>query len=301
VSFYRFKKEDIIDTSIVAYPSYNVELNGDQVTGSIYLERQYINTGLAERLMYGFSAKEGGFVTGSHPLTASIDIVDAESGSANTNRQLYRSILQLYDYYSLINSDYTANVTGSTTTRFRVITVPEIYYDREILSGAFSASDINSSAESRVLFDNGRGGIYSGSLTGTLVGNIFYSEGLVVLKAGGLNDEAGSNDFGKDSSTNFKWRVQFKGTHKVPVKIFRCRAPAGQLNASTNSSFYVVPSGSSDLYKHEREIIFERPFTYISTIGIFNKNYELVGLAKLAQPIKKEEDQDLLFRVRLDF
>jgi hypothetical protein len=73
------------------------------------------------------------------------------------------------------------------------------------------------------------------------------------------------------------------------------------LNASTNETFYKIPSASTDIYKNEREIILEKPYTYVTTIGLFNKNYELVGLAKLAQPVKKEEQQDILFRVRLDF
>jgi hypothetical protein len=299
MSFYRFKDEDIINTSIVTNPSYAVQLNGDQVTGSIYLEKKFLNDELLERRTFGFSAREGGFITGSHPLTASIDIVDAEL--AATNQQLYQSVLNLYDHYSLINSDYTSDFTGSATTRFRVITIPEIYYDREILTGSLSASDLDNAGDARALFDNGRGGIYSGSLTGTLVGNVFYSEGLVVLKGGGLNDEASGNDFGEASAANFKWKVSFRGKHTIPVKIFRCRAPAGQLNASSNETFYTVPTASADIYKNEREIVLDQPFTYITTIGLFNKNYELVGLAKLAQPIKKEEQQDILFRVRLDF
>jgi hypothetical protein len=300
MSFYSFKDEDIFTTSIVAHPSYTVELNGDQVTGSVFLEREFLNDELLTRRVFGFSPAQGGFVTGSHPFTASIDIIDAELGA--TNQQFYESILNLYDFYSLINSDYTSDFTGSTTTRFRVITIPEIYYDREILSGTFSASDLDSAGDARDLFDNGRGGVYSGSLTGTLVGNIFYSEGLVVLKGGGLNDEASGNDFGEVSPTNFKWRVNLKGKQTIPVKIFRCRAPAGQLNASTNSTFYSIPTGSTDINKNEREIvILSESFTYVTTIGLFNKNYELVGLAKLAQPVKKDEGQDILFRVRLDF
>lgn len=298
MSFYRFKDEDIINTSIVANPSYIVELNGDQVTGSVYLEKPPLNDDMLTRRVFGWSAAQGGYVTGSFPLTASVDIVDAEKDA--TNKQLYESILNLYNHYALINSDYTSDFTGSETTRFRVITVPEIYYDREILTGSFSASDIDGDGDARDLYDNGRGGIHSGSVSGTLVGNIFYSEGLIVLKGGGLNEDV-TNDFGEVSPTNFKWRVIFRGKQTIPVKIFRCRAPAGQLNASSNTTFYSIPTDSTDVRKNEREIVLTSPFTYVTTIGLFNKNYELVGLAKLAQPVKKEEQQDILFRVRLDF
>ena len=299
MTFFGFKKDDIIQTSIVTHPVYDVELNGDQVTGSIYLEKRFLDTALEARTFTGFSAKQGGIVSKTGPFTASIDIVDAELGS--TNSQLFESIKELYSFYAFDNSNYTSDFTGSDTTRFRVITVPEIYYDREILTGSLTASDNDSAGDSRTLYDDGLGGVYSGSLTGTLVGNIFYSEGLIVLKGGGLNDEAGSNDFGESSPTNFAWKVAFKGVHTIPVKIFKCRAPGDQLNASTNSTYFQVPSGSTDKYKHEKEIVLTEKSPYVTTVGLFNEHYELVGMAKLSQPIKKEEGVSILFRLRQDW
>jgi len=300
MTFFRFKNEDLIDTDVFAVPRYTVELNGDQVTGSIFLDKPFLNTALEERERQGFSALEGGVQKKTGPFTASVDIVDVELGA--TNSQLYQSILSLYDFYSLVDSNYTPDFTGSTTTRFRVITIPEIYFDREILSGSFTGSDLDSAGDSRTLYDNGRGGVFSGSLSGTLVGNIFYSEGLIVLKGGGLQDAGENNDFGEDSPTNFKWKVDFNGTHTIPTKIFRCRAPAGQLNASTNESFfYIPPTGSDHQFRSEKVKVLTSSLTYVTQIGLYNDRYELVGVAKLAQPIRKEEAQDILFRVRLDF
>jgi hypothetical protein len=259
MSFYKFSNEDIINTKIATYPSYTVALNGTAVTGSVYLEKQFLINDLSSRVFQGFSEREGGFVTDAGPFTASVDIIDVEKDA--TNKQTYKSIINLYNYYSLTNPDYTPNVTGSETTRFRVITIPEIYYDREILTGSFTASDRDMNGALRFLYDNGRGGIYSGSMTGTLVGNIFYSEGLVVLKAGGLNVESPNNDFGEAFAfLNDKWRVSFKGVHNIPVKIFRCRAPAGQLNASTNPTFCQILSGTTATNRNEKEIRLDDPF-----------------------------------------
>lgn len=170
----------------------------------------------------------------------------------------------------------------------RVITIPEIYYDREILSGTFSASDYVGNG--RNLYDDGRGGIYSGSLTGTLVGNIFYSEGIVVLKKADLT--ASFADFASQPS-NAKWSIALRGTHTIPVKILRCRAPAGEFNASTNPTFYQVVTGS-------KQVIMPDNTTYIDTIGIYNEEYELVAIAKLSQAIRKDENQDIQFRLRFD-
>jgi hypothetical protein len=297
MTFYEFEDGDIVNTHILAYPRQTVELNGSEVTGSVFLEKKYLTNLLLSRRFQGYSEKEGGFVEKDGPFSSSIDIVTAQEGG--TNKQLYRSILNLYNYYSLTDASYTPYFTGSETVNFRVITIPEIFYDREVLTGSLTASDEDSTGASRVLYDNGRGGIYSGSLTGTLLGNVFYSEGLVVLK--GASVASTDEPFGNASVSNFKWKTSFKGTHKIPVKIFRCRAPAGELNASTNSTYYHILTGSGARHKNEKEIVMNPQATYITAIGLYNEDYELVGLAKLAQPIKKTFDKDIMFRIRLDY
>jgi hypothetical protein len=142
------------------------------------------------------------------------------------------------------------------------------------------------------LFDNGRGGIYSGSLTGTLVGNILYENGIVVLTKGDLSD------FGGSGGDNFEWNFEFNGVHRIPVNIYKCRAKSGEANCSTNNTFY--KTGSSGDYKNQREILVTGS-TYITKIGLFDADFRLVGLASLAQPIKKAEETDILFRLKLDF
>ena len=40
--------------------------------------------------------------------------------------------------------------------------------------------------------------------------------------------------------------------------------------------------------------------TYISKIGIYDENKNLIGVAKVARPIKKTEDRDFTFKLKLD-
>jgi hypothetical protein len=162
--------------------------------------------------------------------------------------------------------------------------------------GTFSASDSFISG-TRYLYDNGRGGIYSGSASGTLVGNIFYAEGLVVLKSPNLKDFA----FSSSLSGNYKWNISFKGTNTIPVKIFRCRAPAGELNCSSNPTFSVVDTSISASNRNQLSEIVQDGSTYITKIGLYNKNYELVGVASLGHPIRKNTDSDILFKLGLDW
>jgi hypothetical protein len=152
----------------------------------------------------------------------------------------------------------------------------------------------------RTIYDDGNGGLYSGSASGTLIGNIFYNEGLIVLKGGGLNSYP-TNGFGDPNSPgNYQWQMSFAGTHKIPVKIFRCRAPAGHLNASTNPTYATFFTGSTARYPNEQQIIMDPPAVFVTAIGIYNEDFKLVALAKLAQPVRKNVGDSIIFRLRLD-
>ena len=64
--------------------------------------------------------------------------------------------------------------------------------------------------------------------------------------------------------------------------------PDKLLVANVVSSSYIEPTGS-----------FEKT-TYISKIGVYDKNKNLLGIAKMATPIKKTTDRDLTFKLKLD-
>ena len=43
------------------------------------------------------------------------------------------------------------------------------------------------------------------------------------------------------------------------------------------------------------------PKTYITTVGLYNNNSELLAVAKLRQPILKSTSREALIKVKLDF
>lgn len=291
MTFYKLTKDDILHTTIRCFPSYTVENSGDQVTGSVFLERPYLNNDLRYRIFEGFSQKQGGLIQKTGSMSASIDLQTATQGG--TNGPMWGVVNQLANYYSIENSAYALTFTGSTSTTVRVITVPEIYYDQKILTGSFTGSDIDAAGAARDIFDNGRGGLYSGSLTGTLVGHIFYNEGIAVITKGDITN------FGSVSSTNFNWKFHLKGVHEIPVKVFKCRAPAGELNCTTNPTFYTVPQSGSN--KSLQEVVSSSMDTYITKVALFDDLFQCVAIAQLAQPIRKNERDGYLIKLKMDF
>ena len=74
------------------------------------------------------------------------------------------------------------------------------------------------------------------------------------------------------------------------------RAKNQYYNYSTNPSFYSASNGTviySDFATN--------PKVFITTIGLYNNNNELLAVGKLSQPVQKGFDKEALFKVRLDF
>jgi hypothetical protein len=74
------------------------------------------------------------------------------------------------------------------------------------------------------------------------------------------------------------------------------RARNGEFNYSENPSFI---SGSTGTIVYNAFI--QNPQTYLTTVGLYNDNNELLAVAKLSKPLKKDFSKEALIRVKLDF
>jgi len=74
------------------------------------------------------------------------------------------------------------------------------------------------------------------------------------------------------------------------------RARNGEFNYSENPSFI---SGSTGAILYD--VFIQNPQTYITTVGMYNDNNELLAVAKLSKPLKKDFTKEALIRVKLDF
>lgn len=75
-----------------------------------------------------------------------------------------------------------------------------------------------------------------------------------------------------------------------------CRARNGEFNYSENPSFI---SGSTGAVLYD--LFVNNPTTYITTVGMYNDSNELLAVAKLSKPLKKDFTKEALIRVKLDF
>lgn len=107
--------------------------------------------------------------------------------------------------------------------------------------------------------------------------------------------------------------VKCRSTENVPSKHYFIRVKNTDFNYSNNPTYVYqndeakqknVETGISRDYWYGRvrhEDFISDPRTYITTIGLYTDNNELVAVAKLSSPVLKSFDSETLIKVKLDF
>lgn len=88
-----------------------------------------------------------------------------------------------------------------------------------------------------------------------------------------------------------------RNSEKITSKHFFIRVKNGQYNYSNNPTFITGSVGQI----YEPSFRNGDPKTYITTIGLYNSNQELLAIAKLSKPLLKSFNREALIRVKLDF
>ena len=118
---------------------------------------------------------------------------------------------------------------------------------------------------------------YSGSSSGSVVPNVSPNRSMFVALSG---------------SGNFKLNSQ----ETITSDFVFCRARNAEFNYTENPSFI---SGSTGAVLYD--LFINSPTTYITTVGMYNDQNELLAVAKLSKPLKKDFTKEALIRVKLDF
>ena len=133
----------------------------------------------------------------------------------------------------------------------------------------------------------------------------------------GVRQETG-NVSGSFASASFS--LSFQGETETQVLTMYCHARKGEVNYSNNPTFVEfgqekVKTTTSNLYIENNNLTiknttqsnysdYSASFTkqvYVSRVGVYDENKKLIGIATLANPVLKREDQDLSFKIKMDF
>jgi hypothetical protein len=87
----------------------------------------------------------------------------------------------------------------------------------------------------------------------------------------------------------------FNNTIELNSTIYFARINHNEFNYSANPTYV---SGSKLVVKNN---VNDLPVSYITTVGLYSPDNELLACAKLSEPIRKDPNTELTLRVRLDY
>tara|TARA_R110001606_G_scaffold398669_1_gene578285 strand:- start:9 stop:2252 length:2244 start_codon:yes stop_codon:yes gene_type:complete len=137
------------------------------------------------------------------------------------------------------------------------------------------------------------------------VGNIFYNQGIAVItnpqyfksgQRGGSHNQNYCRSFEHTGSATSS--VIFQGTHVIYENEYQCTVQENEMNYSTNITTRKIQSeDGQEIADFTTSSIFQ---PYVSTIGLYDENNELLVVGKLGQPIKTSQETDTTFVLRWD-
>ena len=89
--------------------------------------------------------------------------------------------------------------------------------------------------------------------------------------------------------------IQFNNTIELNSTVYFCRVKHNEFNYSSNPTYL---SGSQIRVKDKATDI---PISYITSIGMYSADNQLLAVGKFSEPIRKDSNIELTFRARLDY
>jgi hypothetical protein len=282
----------------------------------------------------------GDVVQGTYPLTASIAVDRYDAAFTGAKKTVLYALKNTLDFYTPLSPHYaySSSFGDKTGQKLNIISIPSIFYGSSIEKGSVRLrfyvtgtliGEASDSKKNGVLFQT------TGSTTGDSVGVVLYNEGFIVLTASGPIRDDHSEAYDTTSTTyNPSWHyfatsnsdagaisssfsIEFNGTTNIQTVTMFAHAKENQLNFSNNPTFMSESATAymaSRIYHQDSERKIKnivsssyanysasyKPVTYISKVGIYDENKNLIAVASLANPVRKLEDRNYTFKLKLD-
>ena len=132
---------------------------------------------------------------------------------------------------------------------------------------------------------------YSSSNGSPYVGNVFHKNGFVTITHPGYIVNSASISDGLN-------KIEFQGSHLIYEHEYQCTVDEHEFLNTLNLSARKTRSNEEENVADFATSSLFRP--YITTIGLYNEDRELLVVGKLGQPVKTSDETDTTFVVRWD-
>ena len=255
-------------------------------------------------------------------------LVSSSTNTQNSKKvNIYNQMSQVlvgYDQTGQIREfDQDGNFSGGSKLQHcvflnyaRLLTKDEIKkgsYSLVVNSGSsqITISDYGAQNDYRVNSPTGEYGIlYTASLAapGSGVGLLYYQAGIAVLTASvdlfsGSATPTLTEDWiatteisGVANNVREIWENDdLNNTTELNSTIYFCRVNNNEYNYSSNPTYL----DSSKITT--KNVSSDPSVAYITTVGLYSADNELLAVAKLSEPLRKDQTNELTLRVRLDY
>ena len=319
-AFKTLSKEEFnqLDEGTIIYGKYPL---------SASISRKYLEPGTADHTTTG-SALQNLFnnysYLGRHYLYQADDIGSSAGWDRSTQIFSLIDIPSIFYGSSIQKGTVELNfyISGTLAGQLK-----DIYKDGRLIQVSGTANDLDpiygSGSTAGVVFYN-EGFIY---LTGSWPLNLSHTEPYVPGSSGARPPRwyyfgVGSNETATDSNNDIpssSFGINFSGSTETQVLTMFANAPMGMLNYSNNPTFInysqsLDPETGTNFYAEPSKLTIKnivsgsftdltesfRKETYISKIKIYDDDMNCIGIAKVATPVKKTEERDITFKLKLD-
>jgi hypothetical protein len=199
------------------------------------------------------------------------------------------------NYYNYLPNTLPANryFPTQSLSKIGVISIPSNLYGEYLKPGSVILSDTITT----ILVDDGEGGLTSGSIdiNGNLnsstikYGDIIYEHGIITLTS--ASNALMAQFIDSDIALIFESTVTIYETQ------YKCTIRENEFNFSNNQTQISGSSNSGVLYDFATGSFFT---PYATTIGLYDNSYNLLAVAKLAQPLPLSAVTDTSILINLD-
>lgn len=258
-------------------------------------------------VLYGVSSSFGAFEAGDDISGVIYRSIQAQFYRDSSNASILTEVGR--------RKSYASTDERNLENEFAMVAIPQSKYGEGIKVGTVKFTD---NVTDKVYEDDGYSNLLSGS---TVCGNIMYDRGLIIL----------TKDFASGSLTDF--RLEFNSTQTIYENEIFISVLENEFNVSQNPTSLVnldYESGSiithgqhsysnayTQSYSNLRSAKINPLFNhydasssldptgsylapYITTIGLYDNELNMVAVAKLARPMKSLPDYPLNFIIRFD-
>jgi len=284
--------------------------NTDPTTGQVSTQYQRLVYDSVKELYYSnyLSSSYGDNVTTGSLVPGADTEGDRLVGSSQSTGKYFN-----YPQTSLTYQKYFPTASNSVVG---VISIPGRLFGEYILPNSFTIT-----AESGSIYDDGEGNLIL-SASNQICGNIFYQHGIAVIidDTAGVGDVYGTGVYGTAEYgvgdltfvTNFitssNVTCSFSSSYTIYETQYKCTMRENEfnftLNPSISSGSVAISSSIGTFYtpgQYLENFATASYFSpYVTTVGLYNDNQELLAVAKLSQPLPVSPTTDTTILINLD-